>query len=324
MPLVQNSSYRPPFGFHSGHLQTIYPSLFRKLALITDRRERISTPDGDFLDLDWADKPTSKKLAILTHGLEGSSRRTYIQGMAQALTRSGWNVLAWNFRGCSGEANHRLESYHSGSIGELKTVIAHAASSDRYEQIALIGFSLGGNITLKLLGDPEHPIHPKVKGAVTFSVSTNLASSAKHLERLDNRIYMRRFLKTLRGKVREKVQRFPGVIRHEGLDQMRTFREFDDAYTAPIHGFVDAEDYWQQSSSGPHLDNITIPTLLVNAKNDPFLTSDCYPTQSANGHPHLHLEIPESGGHIGFIEFNRENTYWSERRAVNFLKAQMP
>lgn len=306
---------------HGGHRQTVYPTLFRKLPLVPQVRERINTEDGDFIDLDWTHSKESEKLAILTHGLEGSSRGIYIRGMARALAKDGWDVLAWNFRGCSGEPNHRLESYHSGATHDLKAVIDHAEQTQQYRKIVLLGFSLGGNLTLKFLGDEGSQLSPKIKGSVNFSVATDLASSAKHLENLGNRIYMRRFMATLRSKVREKMQRFPGQISDDGLDLMRTFREFDDAYTAPIHGFRDAADYWRQCSSGRVLEQIEVPTLLINAADDPFLTPACYPREIATKHAHFHLEIPESGGHMGFIEFNAEKEYWSESRARSFLSS---
>ena len=323
MPLIEQSSYKAPLGYVSGHLQTIYPALFRKVPLITTERERITTPDDDFLDLDWARERSSPRLAILTHGLEGSTSATYVQGMARALVRAGWNVLAWNFRGCSGEPNRRLRSYHSGAIDDLETVLHHAMERTDVKQIALIGFSLGGNLTLKLIGDLGHYIDPRIQAAVTFSVPCDLAGSAKRLEHAVNRLYMRRFLKTLRAKVREKIERFPGEIEDEGLDWMRTFREFDGAYTAPIHGFINAEDYWQQCSCSTRLQNIAIPTLLINAQDDPFLTPSCYPINKAKDSAMLHFEIPKHGGHMGFVQFKNGNTYWSEQRAVEFIEQRV-
>jgi predicted alpha/beta-fold hydrolase len=244
-----------------------------------------------------------------------------MQGMARALIRAGWNVLAWNFRGCSGEPNRRLRSYHSGSIDDLETVIKHVDQTKHYHRIALIGFSLGGNVTLKLVGDLGHYIDPRICAAVAFSVPCDLASSAKWLEHHTNRLYMHRFLKTLSAKVREKIQRFPNQVHDDGLDQMRTFREFDEAYTAPIHGFINAEDYWRQCSCATRLQNITIPTLLINAKDDPFLTPACYPVETAKKSPDFYLEIPKHGGHMGFVLFKEDSIYWSEKRTVEFLQA---
>lgn len=324
MPELPQSTYRPPFGFANGHLQTIYPTIFRRTPQICTRRERIETPDGDFLDLDWSPDCGNRKLAILSHGLEGHSQRKYMQGMARALCRAGWQVLAWNFRGCSGEPNRRLQFYHSGSTGDLDTVIRHADRAGRYQAIALLGFSLGGNITLKLVGDQAAALNPRICAAVAFSVTCDLSSSAQQLAGWQNSIYMRRFLKTLRQKVRYKAARFPGELTLPGLESMRSFYEFDDAYTAPVHGFRDAADYWAQCSSLHSLPHIRIPTLLVNACDDPFLSPSCYPVELARNHPHFHLETPRSGGHMGFVSFNASKTYWSEQRAVDFLAAHGP
>ncbi|TVP77188.1 MAG: alpha/beta fold hydrolase [Puniceicoccaceae bacterium] len=316
-------AYHPPMAFRNAHLQTIYPTLFRRTPLITDLRERIDTPDGDFLDLDWARQPKNHRLAIITHGLEGRSRSQYCQGMAAALRRGGWDVLAWNFRGCSGQPNSRLQSYHSGATSELQIVLDHVFSSTDYTAITLVGFSLGGNLTLKYLGDLGSDLDPRIRGAVGLSVPCDLASSAKRLEQRSNRIYMARFMRSLRAKVREKAMRFPAQLSVEGLNSMRTFAEFDDRYTAPIHGFKGADDYWSQSSCRHALDQIAIPTLLINALDDPFLTPSCFPHKAAETNPNFLLDTPNHGGHIGFIEFNKAQLYWSERRTTSFLDQAM-
>ena len=317
MPLLFSSTYRAPWGLSNGHLQTILPVLIRRVPRVTPERERIATPDGDFLDLDWKRDRRSESLVIITHGLEGNSANASVQGMASAFHRAGWDALAWNLRGCSGEPNRLLRTYHSGAWEDLQRVIEHAATSHgSYRKIALVGFSIGGNLTLKYLGDRRSSIHPSIKGAVVFSVPCDLASSARVLESRVNSIYMNHFLGDLRRKIQEKAKAFPGGISPEGLDRIRTFREFDGAYTAPLNGFLSAEDYWAKASSRPSLHGITIPTLLVNALNDPFLGPECFPREEAKANPHLHLELPESGGHLGFITFGKE--YWSESRAVEF------
>lgn len=320
MPLIETSSYRSPFGLSNGHLQTIYPTVFRRQPIVDYARERIDTPDGDFLDLDWLKTGTTNRLVILTHGLESSSNSKYICGMAQVFERRGWHALAWNLRGCSGEPNACLTSYHSGSTGDLSTVINHAIRTQSYDTIALVGFSLGGNITLKYLGDIGNAVAPAIKAAVAFSVATDLASSAARLERFENKIYMRRFLTTLTDKVRYKMKQFPGKVAAAKLNRMRTFREFDGTYTAPLNGFENANDYWRRCSCSQVLSNISVPTLLVNAYNDPFLPEACYPSKVAQNHSKLYLETPRSGGHMGFIALNEENEYWSERRAIEFIQ----
>lgn len=320
MPIIESSNYQTPLGFGNAHLQTIYPAVCRKLPLTTTVRERMTTPDNDFNDLDWASSPNNPKLAVITHGLEGSARGPYVQGMAQALKRDGWDICAWNFRGCSGEPNRQLRSYHSGASEELHAVLAHVYALKRYTEISLVGFSLGGNLMLKYLGEQSARLDPRICSAVALSVPCDLASSAKRLEHWSNRIYMRRFMNFLRPKVREKLQRFPGEIEDRGLDQMRTFAEFDNAYTAPMHGFTDADDYWTQSSCTQYLPSIRIPTLLINAQDDPFLTKSCFPIKEAQASQHFHLETPTKGGHVGFVQFNKECRYWSEARTCQFLQ----
>ena len=312
------SGYTPPWFLPNGHLQTIYPALFRKFPIITDRRERIGTPDGDFLDLDWGIKGSSK-LSIICHGLEGSSQEHYAQGMARAMIENGWDALCWNYRGCSGEANRLLRSYHSGATDDLETVIDHAIAEDRYERIDLIGFSLGGNLILKYAGD--RGVAVRVSSLCAFSVPCDLAASSAQLAKPSNAIYMARFLRSLARKVIEKDLLYPGRLETSGLKEMRTFAEFDDQFTAPLNGFESAEDYWTKCSSLPVLDTIKVPTLMVNALNDPFLPEECYPHAAAKKNPFLKLEIPQQGGHVGFAEFDEDGLYWSERRAVAFLNS---
>jgi predicted alpha/beta-fold hydrolase len=318
MPIVANSTYQCARLLSNGHLQTCLPALIRRVGLVNYRRERIDTADRDFLDLDWA-KTGSRRLAVLSHGLEGDSRRHYILGMVKALARRGWDALAWNARGCGGEPNRVLRFTHSGATEDLQTVISHAVSAGGYSRIALIGFSLGGNLTLKYLGERGRGLHPRIKAAVAFSVPCDLQSSSAALASPANRIYMRHFLASLRQKIRALMKMMPGEIDDHEYERIRTFKDFDDRYTAPIHGFRDAADYWRKSSCKPFLRLIQIPTLLINARNDPFLADPCYPVAEAKESSNLHLEMPASGGHVGFIGFNGGGEYWSEKRAVQFI-----
>lgn len=316
MPLVPSSTYRAPALLPGGHAQTIWPALFRRVPRVTPRRERLELADGDFLDLDRAGEG-GERLAILSHGLEADSGAIYIQGMAQALIRRGWDVIAWNCRGCSGEPNRLLRFYHSGSSEDLAAVVDHALATHPARRIDLIGFSLGGNMTLKYLGERETPA--RIHRAVAFSVPCDLASSSVRLASRQNRIYMDRFLRCLRAKLREKRPRFPDRLDLTGLRGVRSFRQFDDRFTAPLHGFRDAADYWARSSSKPLLPAIRIPALLVNARNDPFLGPGCFPHEEAAASRFFHLETPAQGGHAGFPGLDVHGESWAERRAAEFL-----
>jgi len=318
MPVLA-SSYRAPFGCANGHLQSILPAVFRRVSLATPVRERIGTPDGDFLDLDRTEFQCPR-VAVLSHGLEGSSQRAYMQGMAGALARRGWEVVAWNCRGCSGEPNRRLRAYHSGATEDLDAVVRHVLAAPRHEQVALIGFSLGGNMTLKYLGERGDAIDPRIIGAVTFSVPCDLAASSARLAAWTHRIYMRRFLRPMADKLEAKARLFPGRLNLSGLRAMRTFAEFDERFTAPLHGFTGAADYWARASSRQFLPSIHVPTLLVNARDDPFLAGGCFPIPEAEQSQFVRLEMPASGGHVGFLtRGHRHGEYWSETRAATFL-----
>jgi len=320
MPFIAKSDYSPPLLLSNGHVQTTIPTIFRKVEL-SYQRERIDTPDGDFLDLDWLNVK-SEKLVIISHGLEGSTDRAYIKGMVKAFNAHGWDALAWNYRGCSGVPNLKLRTYHSGATDDLETVILHALSHDLYVELCLVGFSMGGNINLKYIGEIGNSIPGQIKSAIAFSVPCDLKSSAEKLAQFSNRIYIRRFLGFLHEKIQLKMELFPDEINDDGFNRIKTFKEFDDRYTAPIHGFEDAEDYWRKCSSKQFLDNIRIPTLIINSRNDPFLTHSCNPIEQAQSNPNLFLEIPEFGGHVGFIALNSNGIYWSESKAVSFANRQ--
>jgi uncharacterized protein len=318
MPIVA-SLFQPPLFLRNGHLQTILPALLRRPSPVVFRRQRLELADGDFLDLDWATSGADR-LAIICHGLEGSSEDRCIRGMAIRLQTAGWDVLAWNFRGCGQELNRLVRFYHSGETGDLGAVISLAA--ERYSRIALVGFSLGGNVTLKYLG--EGASHPAVIAGVAISVPIDLAASANAIDRRwSNRIYLRRFLSRLLPKVVAKASRFPDQLDASRSHQIRTLREFDDRYTAPIHGFRDAIDYWEKSSARQYLDGIRVPVLLINARDDPFLTPESFPYIEAEKSSHLFLEAPVWGGHVGFIDSVTHIKPWYESRSAEFLE-QLP
>ena len=319
MPLV-NSSYQAPFYFFNGHLQTIIPGLYRKVPGVHYHRERITTSDGDFLDLDWSKtRSGSDKLVILSHGLEGDAGRPYIKGMVKTMNQAGFDALAWNFRSCSGEPNKLLISYHMGASDDLQQVVDYALQRKEYQEIYLVGFSMGGNITLKYVGQYPEQVPMQVTKAVAFSVPCHISSASAKMAQFENRLYMQRFLKSLRKKLQAKSSLMPATMTLDNYHRLRTFPEFDDMYTAPIHGFKDAHDYYTQSSSKQYLATIRIPTLLVNAQNDPFLSPECFPVAEAQANPNFYLEMPLHGGHVGFVENYRQNKYYSERRALDFF-----
>ena len=320
MPVLPTPAYCPVFPLINAHLHTIYPSLFRQLPATFPRRERIGTADGDFLDIDWhtCSDRRAETLVVISHGLEGHSRKKYPMGMALQMNRLGFDALCLNFRGCSGRPNRLPRLYHSGITDDLHAVVLHGISRG-YRRIFLTGFSMGGNQTLKYLGENPELVPEEVKGAAVFSVPCDLTGSAGVMDRPGNALYMKYFMKGLRKKVRTKAAMFPALFDTEGLDRIKTFQVFDDRYTAPIHGFRDAADYYEKASCKQFLSRIRVPSLVVQAADDPFLSPSCYPKEEAETNPHLFLEIPRYGGHVGFHLPGREHVYWSEARAGDFF-----
>lgn len=313
MPILP-SEYKAPFYLFNGHLQTIIPSLFRQVEGVQYQRERLLTPDKDFIDVDWS-RVGSDSLVVLSHGLEGDTARPYITGMVKAFNARGVDALAWNYRSCSGEPNKLLSSYHLGASEDLDFVLRHALQQNSYSKVYLVGFSAGGNISLKYLGENPDQVPPQVKRAAVFSTPVDLKGSAGKI----SKIYTRRFLKSLKAKLEQKKELYGHEIDLKDYNVLWSFPEFDDKYTAPLHGFKDAEDYYARVSSKQFIKYIQIPTLLVNALNDPFLSEECYPIKEAEENPIFYMEMPTEGGHVGFAEDFRKDLYYSEARAVEFL-----
>jgi uncharacterized protein len=320
MPLIQNADYQAPSWLPEGHSQTIFPSVFRKVTGVNYVRERISTPDGDFIDVDFSEKHSpihlvSHSIIVFSHGLEGDSSRQYITGMVKNFNANGFDCLAWNFRSCSGEINQTKRFYHSGATDDLETIIKHSLSKG-YQKIYLVGFSLGGNLTLKYLGEKGQNLYPEIQKAVTFSVPLHLSSSGKTIGWL----YTKRFCRSLNKKILAKSQRFPEFqINTSYIAKIKTLKDFDDAYTSQLHGFIDAEDYYERNSSLYFLDKINIPTLIINAKNDPFLSKECFPFEKIKSMEKIYFQAPEMGGHCGFYPAAYQGVLWSERRALEWV-----
>jgi uncharacterized protein len=318
MPLISMSNYSPPPLFKNAHIQTIYPPLFRKIRNVKYVRERMFTPDHDFIDLDWS-RVGADRVAIVLHGLEGHSRRSYVLGMIRAFNMRNWDAVAFNFRGCSGQPNRLLRSYHCGATEDLHAVVSHVMNNQRYACISLVGFSVGGNLTLMYLGEKRFQVSPLIKSAAAVSVPCDLESSANKLAQRSNIFYMKRFLMMFHDKIREKMRMMPNAIDDANYHSIRTFKDFDERYTAPIHGFSSAKDYWSKCSCRQFLPGIDIPVLLISARDDPFLGKACYPAKEAKTSRHLFFEMPNHGGHVGFVDFRSSGEYWHEERIAAFI-----
>ncbi|WP_431124959.1 YheT family hydrolase [Flagellimonas flava] len=318
MPQV-SSTYKPSLFFRNGHLATIYNGLFRIVKGVAQKRERITLSDGDFLDLDWSFAPnTSQKLVVLLHGLEGDAQRPYITGSAKLFNTKGFDACAVNYRGCSGEPNSKYRSYHSGATEDLKEVLDHIISTKNYEDIYLKGFSLGGNLALKYLGE-GNVIPMEVKAAVAVSVPCSLQSSCEKLLTFENILYAKRFKKHLIAKLRQKQKMFPHLISNVDIKAIKTLKDFDDIYTSRAHDFKDALDYYTQCSCLQFLPSIQVPSLIINAADDSFLGPECYPYAEAEQNQNIHLEIPKHGGHVGF--WGQNGTTYTEARALEFFSS---
>ncbi len=316
--IIENSSYpgAPRWQF-GGHLQTIIPGVRRRVTGVHYTRERINTPDGDFLDLDWV-RHKNKRLVILTHGLEGDTYRQYMLGSAKLFSQNGWDVLAWNCRSCSGEMNRAFRMYHHGDTEDISHVIQHALASAPYDTIALVGYSMGGNITMKYLGVQGENAPKAIKSAVVFSAPCDIEAGANVLDRWDNIIYKKRFLNDLIKKIRIKDQHFPGRLEVSRLKQLRRWCDFDRHFSTPISGYENLADFYKQASAKNYVAGIKVPTLLVSAQNDPILTPACFPMEVAKDHPFFHLELPKQGGHCGFQARGGGEFSWAEKRSLEF------
>lgn len=322
MPIILKSPYGNFLSFfRSGHLETILPSLLRKIKGVHYERERIDTPDEDFLDLDWL-RTGSNKLIIISHGLEGSSDRHYVKSAAKFFHQKGYDVLAWNYRSCSGEMNKALRLYHHGVTDDLETVINHAIATKSYKRIALVGYSMGGSTTLKYLGENGFNTPKHIVAAAVFSVPCNLWDSAHQLTFSRNSFYKKRFLKKLVKKIKLKHAQYPDAFDIEGIDHIKSFGEFDEKYTAPLHGFRNARHFYKTSTSDLHYHSIKVPSLIVNALNDPMLGEKCYPYEDCRQNTLLTLETPKTGGHVGFSLRGKPYS-WMDLRAYEFIDSFM-
>lgn len=318
MPIL-SCNFNPALPFKSAHFNTMYRPLFMK-DTIKYQRKRITTWDSDFIDLDFS-TIGSETLVLLIHGLEGSSQSNYMITTSNYLNNTGFDTVCMNLRSCSGEDNALLETYHSGKTDDVDFIVRHLTTNYKHKNIVIVGFSLGGNLTLKYLGEYIN-IPLKVKGGVAISVPIDLTTSQAELSKLKNKIYLNEFLKTLKLKILEKSEKFPEYkINKRLLFKATKFRHLEKQYTVPVFGFKSSDDYWLKASSKPYIPKIKVPTLLINSLDDSFLSKECYPFKEAQNSDNFYLLTPNYGGHVGFTSsFNNNENKWIEKKITEFIQ----
>jgi len=319
MPILK-SDFSPTLPFKNGHFNTMYRPLFMK-DTCNYLRKRVTTWDEDFIDLDFS-LVGSETLVLLIHGLEGSSESKYMASTSNFLNNKGLDTVCFNLRSCSGEDNLLLATYHSGKTEDVDFIVNHLLNSYDYKNLILIGFSLGGNLTLKYMGEYKMKLSDKIKGAIAVSVPIDIATAEVEMEKLKNKLYVEMFFKTMKNKVLEKAYKFPEFnLDKDKLFKATKFKHLEYLYTVPVFGFKSPDDYWKKASSKPYISKIDRPTILINAKDDTFLSAECYPRKEAIQSKYFFLEIPNFGGHVGFMSSFKpyENT-WLEKRIARFIE----
>ena len=320
MPVLESNYKGPPFYYVNGHFETIVPSMIRRVKGVAYEREQIDTPDDDFLNIDWL-KKGHKRLLVISHGLEGGSDRHYAMGLAKLFHQNGWDVAAWNNRSCNGEMNRQRILYHHAASYDLRSVVDHITKNYQYDEIALVGISMGGGQTIRYLGEEaEFGLPEQIKKAVVISAPVSLVESAKTLLEKENRVYEKRFLDKLKVKIKAKAAQFDDID-IEGIDEINSLSVFDNRYSAPLHGFKDAKEFYSFCDPFPFVEKVSKELLILNALNDPLLIGDCFPYDLASSSKNIYLETPKRGGHVGFARFGKEFTY-SEIRTLDFLSGQ--
>jgi predicted alpha/beta-fold hydrolase len=317
-----SAGFQPAWWCPGPHAQTICGSLCRRSPRVPLTRSRWELPDGDFLDIDELAGVLDAPLLIVLHGLEGSSRTVHVLELLRQAHQLGWAGLAINFRSCSGELNRLPRSYHGGDTADLSWVINQVRLREPSRRLVCVGFSLGGNVLLKYLGEQGHALPEQIVAAAAVSAPFDLAASVQALSQGFSRVYMRRLVNSLKSKMVLRLETFPDLVDRNALLAVKTLGEFDDLVTGPIHGFPNAAAYWASSSSGQFLSRISCPTLLVNAQDDPFLPAASLPRPDAVNNPALTMDFPASGGHLGFVtgRWPLRAESWAESRVMRFLR----
>jgi len=305
------------------HLQTLWGKFMRRDEPHATRVERLDTPDGDFLDIHHLDAAPGAPLLVLLHGLEGGLRSHYIQGLLGEASRRGWRAAVLIFRSCGEELNRARRFYHSGETSDLGFALDHLTSRHPDSPLLLAGFSLGGNVLLKFLGEQGAAASQRIRAAAAVSVPYDLSRAASHIDRGFSKVYQRSFIRSLQSKAIAKLERFPDLVPQDRIRSIRTMNDFDDILTAPLHGFRNAEDYYARSSAIGWLNDISINTLLLSSVDDPFLPSQVLDDvrEVARHNSCLHIEFTPHGGHVGFVEGRNpfRPGYYLETRVGDFL-----
>ncbi len=316
--------YRPPWWLPGGHLQTLFSALCAPVPKIDYQRSRWDTPDGDIVAADSVSGPANAPLVVLFHGLEGGSHSHYACRLMAEVQRLNWRGLVPHFRGCGGEPNRLPRAYHSGDTVEIEWMLQRARGIAGAAPLFAVGVSLGGNALLKWCGERGAGATDIVSAIVAVSVPYELAATGDHLARGVNLIYTWNFLRTLKANSRRRLARFPKLFDRAAMERARTMREFDDAVTAPLHGFKDVDDYWTQASCKPALRGIRVPTRLIHARNDPFMPAETLPTVS-DVSDQVSLDFYDAGGHAGYVCAALPGKLdWLPRRISSFLEQQIP
>lgn len=319
--------FRPAWFAPNRHLQTMWGKLFRSPPRLPLRVERWPTPDDDHVELHRLDGPEGRPRLLILHGLEGGPQSHYVHGLLQLAHARGWGADLLVFRSCGRELNDARRFYHSGETEDVSAVVERLVAQHPGSPLGLAGVSLGGNVLLKLLGERGDDVHPAVRAAAAVSVPYDLARGAASVNQGFARVYERHFLQSLRRKVTAKLRRYPDLCDPLRLRAARTLRAFDDAVTAPVHGFASADDYYARSSSLRFLPAIRRPTLLLSAEDDPFLPPSVLDEVRAIAArtTALHLEFPRAGGHAGFIagQLPWRPLYYAEHRVIEFLATEL-
>ena len=324
MPLIKNSQYKPELFFKNKHFNTLY-RYFKTNTQIDFKTERIKTLDQDFVDLDIS-SVGSKKAIVAIHGLEGSSNSSYIRSLTRVANHNDFDVIAMNLRGCSGVPNLLLKSYHSGKTSDLLEVIQYIERKHIYTEIHIVGYSLGGNITLKFMGESSNELPKIIKSAVGISTPCDLEGGIIELNQFSNSLYQFGFLKTLKEKAKHRYKKRPSAtINLKKVVNAKNLMAFDEYFTAPLNGFKNAIDYYTQSSCKQFIKDIKMPSLLISALDDPFLSESCYPFAEAEKNDNFYLLTPKYGGHVGFFSsFNKNKNYWLENQILKFIQKNHP